>query len=633
MKLFQKNILFTLIGTVLGLYGNDHPTTDHQIYQTDYLIIAPDSFRIQAERLADYRSQGGLTPKIILLDTLCSDSSGGIADSCLKAQIGQYWFDNYLDLKYVVILGDWVILPPHTGQYIGGLAYSDYWFTTDLDTTLQPVDSLYCSIGRVPAESNEQLSRYIDRVIEYETQLDILPWEQNILAVAGNRNSDWPSCIFDNQLLSLKDPVENAGMSYKLISRCPESDYYEPSQTNTLSEFTSGDAILFYYGFNDQNIWEYDSLFNYETISAFNFWQYSPVIFTNGNHQFAFRDSLSSVAKKMIMENETGPVTILSSPNLLSLYNTHSFYQQLITDMMVTNDSRIGDYLKMADDQVNFPTLFKFQLFGDPALIPKFVNDENPISQPLYLKMAIDDQDAFITIFPQDEWTQFKVPLAHYQNIFQENPAGISIDHISLTPYFNQAENITGNVLIDNFAIAESYNQNFDAGFLGWSPDVQNNELSLTLTDDSPYQSGNALNFEFGQSENDTALSKVIVALDSVVNITLNDTIEFWIKQGEVIMATDPNLLQNPQDYKLHIPYPNPFNAVTRLTFQLPRASLVKLFAYDITGRQVWESQSQQYPAGPNSLIWQPQNLSSGIYFIRMEAGRFQASQKVLMVK
>ncbi|MFH0766437.1 MAG: T9SS type A sorting domain-containing protein, partial [Calditrichota bacterium] len=88
-----------------------------------------------------------------------------------------------------------------------------------------------------------------------------------------------------------------------------------------------------------------------------------------------------------------------------------------------------------------------------------------------------------------------------------------------------------------------------------------------------------------------------------------------------------------PTDYQLHKPYPNPFNASTRISFDLPEAAMVTLAVYDVQGRQAAVLVRRELAAGSHLVSWNPSNLASGIYLIRMTAPGFSAAHKVTLVK
>jgi predicted outer membrane repeat protein/parallel beta-helix repeat protein len=79
--------------------------------------------------------------------------------------------------------------------------------------------------------------------------------------------------------------------------------------------------------------------------------------------------------------------------------------------------------------------------------------------------------------------------------------------------------------------------------------------------------------------------------------------------------------------------YPNPFNAITNLSYSLPILSSVSIQIYDVSGRMVTTLFDGRLSSGYHSVVWDGSNTSSGIYFIRMSAGEFKSVQKVTLVK
>ncbi|MBL0061530.1 MAG: T9SS type A sorting domain-containing protein [bacterium] len=85
--------------------------------------------------------------------------------------------------------------------------------------------------------------------------------------------------------------------------------------------------------------------------------------------------------------------------------------------------------------------------------------------------------------------------------------------------------------------------------------------------------------------------------------------------------------------FAIEPPYPNPFNAVTSIEFELPSSAYVALNVYDVQGRLVTTLMDEVAAAGVHSVSWACAECASGLYFVRMKAGEFVATQKVLLVK
>jgi hypothetical protein len=79
--------------------------------------------------------------------------------------------------------------------------------------------------------------------------------------------------------------------------------------------------------------------------------------------------------------------------------------------------------------------------------------------------------------------------------------------------------------------------------------------------------------------------------------------------------------------------YPNPFNPSTVISYQLPEASSVTLVVYDISGRQIAELADGWRDAGVHEASFDASDLVSGVYIYQLEAGDFNASKKMMLIK
>ena len=78
---------------------------------------------------------------------------------------------------------------------------------------------------------------------------------------------------------------------------------------------------------------------------------------------------------------------------------------------------------------------------------------------------------------------------------------------------------------------------------------------------------------------------------------------------------------------------PNPFNASTAISFQLLAVSHVNLTIYDVTGREVVKLMEGMKSAGAHQVVFDGKDLTSGVYFVRLETGEFRQTRKMLLVK
>lgn len=88
-----------------------------------------------------------------------------------------------------------------------------------------------------------------------------------------------------------------------------------------------------------------------------------------------------------------------------------------------------------------------------------------------------------------------------------------------------------------------------------------------------------------------------------------------------------------PTEYALMQNYPNPFNPETKINFDLPNPSNVKLAVYDITGKEIALLVNEKLEPGSYSFKWNGAGFASGMYFYRIQSGDFVQTRKMVLVK
>ena len=88
-----------------------------------------------------------------------------------------------------------------------------------------------------------------------------------------------------------------------------------------------------------------------------------------------------------------------------------------------------------------------------------------------------------------------------------------------------------------------------------------------------------------------------------------------------------------PKTYALYQNYPNPFNPTTRIRYALPMASNVTLTVYNTLGQVVLTVKRGLEPPGYHEVNVDGNNMASGVYFYRLQAGSFAEVRKLLLLK
>ena len=110
------------------------------------------------------------------------------------------------------------------------------------------------------------------------------------------------------------------------------------------------------------------------------------------------------------------------------------------------------------------------------------------------------------------------------------------------------------------------------------------------------------------------------------------------IVQTAVFDTIAPIGIQNlntgvPQVYQLHQNFPNPFNPVTKIKFDIPQNSKVTVKVYDLLGNEVAKLHDGDLVAGYYEADFNASSYASGVYFYRIDAGNYTSVKRMVLVK
>ena len=90
---------------------------------------------------------------------------------------------------------------------------------------------------------------------------------------------------------------------------------------------------------------------------------------------------------------------------------------------------------------------------------------------------------------------------------------------------------------------------------------------------------------------------------------------------------------QLPSSISLSQNYPNPFNGSTIIGYSLRANSNVTIEIFDILGRRIAALDQGRQEAGNHKVIWDSNELASGVYYYRIKAGDVSETRKMLLLK
>ena len=110
------------------------------------------------------------------------------------------------------------------------------------------------------------------------------------------------------------------------------------------------------------------------------------------------------------------------------------------------------------------------------------------------------------------------------------------------------------------------------------------------------------------------------------------DAVRFqWVRDGTTIVRND--ISAGDMGFGLSSNFPNPFNPETRIAFRISRFEFVRLSVYNLLGNEVAKLMDREMPAGTYTLTWNAQDMPSGVYFFRLNAGKFSETRRMLLMK
>ena len=134
-------------------------------------------------------------------------------------------------------------------------------------------------------------------------------------------------------------------------------------------------------------------------------------------------------------------------------------------------------------------------------------------------------------------------------------------------------------------------------------------------------------------SQDEATFTYYIHAMDE--EYTTSDVGEFVL--NNITLSTN-EYANIPNNFILYQNFPNPFNPITKLRYNLPSDALVTLSIYDMLGREITQLVNISQEAGFKSVQWDATDsmgrpVSAGVYLYQIEAGEFVQTKKMVLLK
>ena len=120
---------------------------------------------------------------------------------------------------------------------------------------------------------------------------------------------------------------------------------------------------------------------------------------------------------------------------------------------------------------------------------------------------------------------------------------------------------------------------------------------------------------------------------NELIDVEPSEPIVYWSNNQIVNINLLEDINTIPNELVLLPAFPNPFNPTTNISFILPKQNHVNLSVFDIRGRKIKDLYIGSLESGTHNIEFNGSVLSSGVYFIQLEANNTVKMQKIVLIK
>ena len=387
------------------IIGEIKPQNLHGLSQTDLVILAPEAFVAEAERLAAFRrTNDNMTVAVVTPEQVYNEFSSGTPEATAIRRFMKMFYDRSTTEadapKYLLLFGDgrfdnrkltdtWknssdnYIVTYQTVETIGDKSYvTDDYFGFLLDREgANPVTATIClGIGRFPVNTLAQARNAVDKVIGYTSNSNTGPWKNKLCFVADDGNA---GDSYTNKHTEQADGYavymeENhpAYISKKLYfdafkrTMTGGKPSYPDIRTNIQKELKEGALLINYTGHGDAVSWAEEKVLTQTDINAFTY-PNLPLWFAAACDIAPFDAPSTSAGEDIFLNRRSGGIAIFTSTRVAWMDPNEILNMQFIKHLFDKKNGRhptVGEAVKNAKNDCKRIELMSFTLLGDPSM-------------------------------------------------------------------------------------------------------------------------------------------------------------------------------------------------------------------------------------------------------------------------
>lgn len=394
----------------------------HGINSVDFIIISPDEFRSQAERLAEIHSvHDGLTTVVVSPESIYNEFSSGSQDitairDFMRMLYKKRAFEN--GPGYLLMFGDASVDYKHrihgntnfvpTYESKESLRATQSFVTDDYFGLLDDDEGPSCSgvldigIGRFPIKNIQEAEIAVNKVENYlkRDSKTLNNWTKSICFIADDGDNNLHFRQVELQLSPIVDTLNDGIDIMKIYSdsyakiQVP-GGYRFPDVNNRINDqVENGALIVNYTGHGGLIGWSEELILNVPMINSFDNFNNLP-LFITATCEFSRFDNpeFCSAGEYVFLNEAGGGIALLTTTRLAYAAANIIVNTRVYSNLLETEDGsipRLGDMIRMAKNPSS-ENFLNFSLLGDPALqlaFPQkeietqFINSNSVIGRP-----------------------------------------------------------------------------------------------------------------------------------------------------------------------------------------------------------------------------------------------------------
>lgn len=391
----------------------------HQLSQPDMVIISPQAFKKEAERLAAaHQEMDGFLVEVVSPEEIYNEFSSGTPDASAYRRFMKMFYDRSLAglgmaPKYLLLFGDgaydnrfvtkeWsnypekdrknMLLTYQTQESLNAYSYvtDDYFGLLDDDEDVfhyekkngsdVPVSksTVDIGIGRFPVRTQEQARQTVDKTIAYMSNDQFGLWKNSVcfLADDGNGSDDF-STLHQSDADKVAEIIEKSRPEY-IVNKIYFDSYKKSSDGNPYPDvrkdlqrkLDDGLLVLDYVGHGGTEALSDDKVLTHNDIlqskySILPFWITATCDFCR------FDDAMTSAGEDVFLSEKSGGIGLLTTTRV-AFTNSNEWANQMfiryLFDSQVAKENRFGDVIMKTKRSTTDGKKLGFCLIGDPAL-------------------------------------------------------------------------------------------------------------------------------------------------------------------------------------------------------------------------------------------------------------------------